>query len=367
MNDKISTGWKNDKKYNEWIKSLKEKFRQVQLKAAVKVNSELLNFYWELGKEIADKQKEVKWGDKFLERLSKDLMNEFPEVKGFSLRNLKYIRQWYLFWSNIEEIGQQAVAQFRDKKVQQAVALITQIPWGHNLVIITKCKNSEEALFYVQKTIENSWSRSVLTHQIESGLYERAGKSITNFDKTLPKPQSDLAKEMLKDPYCFDFLAVRENYTEKELENDLLTNLTKFLLELGAGFSFLGRQYKIEVGEEEFYIDLLFYHVKLHCYIVVELKTGRFKPEYAGKLNFYISAVDSLFKTEKDNPTIGILICKEKDKTIVEYSLRDISKPIGVSEYKITRELPEELKSSLPDIKDIEASLNEVKEEKSDE
>jgi len=198
MNDKVPKGWNNDKKYNKWIKSLKEKFRQVQLKAAVKVNSELLNFYWELGREITEKQKEAKWGDKFLERLSKDLMEEFPEVKGFSLRNLKYIRQWYLFWSNIKEIGQQAVAQFRDEKVQQAVALITQIPWGHNLVIITKCKNQQEAFFYVQKTIENNWSRSVLTHQIETGLYERAGKSITNFDKTLPKSQSDLAKEMLK-------------------------------------------------------------------------------------------------------------------------------------------------------------------------
>ncbi|KAA0259125.1 DUF1016 domain-containing protein [Deferribacter autotrophicus] len=349
-------GWKNDKKYNEWIKSLKEKFRQVQLKAAVKVNSELLNFYWELGKEIAEKQKEAKWGDKLIEKLSKDLMAEFPDVKGFSKRNLEQIRRWFLFWNGYFPIAQQPASQI--------IHLLTSIPWWHNVVIISKCKTPEEALFYVQKTIENSWSRSVLTHQIESGLYERAGKSITNFDKTLPKPQSDLAKEMLKDPYCFDFLAIRDDYTEKELENDLLTNLTKFLLELGAGFSFLGKQYKIEVGEEEFYIDLLFYHVKLHCYVVIELKTGKFKPEYAGKLNFYISAVDSLFKTEKDNPTIGILICKEKNKTIVEYSLRDISKPIGVSEYKITRELPEELKSSLPDIKDIEASLNEVKEEK---
>ena len=352
MTDKISTGWKNDKKYNEWIKNLKEKFRQIQLRAAVKVNNELLNFYWELGKEITEKQKEAKWGEKFLERLSKGLMAEFPEIKGFSLRNLKYIRQWYLFWSSIEEIG------------QQAVALITQIPWGHNIVIITKCKNPQEALFYVKKTIENGWSRAVLTHQIESKLYERTGKSITNFDKTLPKSQSDLAKEMLKDPYCFDFLTTREAYTEKELENDLLSHLTKFLLELGSGFAFVGRQYKLEVAGEEFLIDLLFYHLKLHSYVVIELKTTKFKPEYTGKLNFYISAVDSLLKTEKDNPTIGILICKEKNKTIVEYSLRDISKSIGVSEYKITRELPEELKSSLPDIKEIETSLNEANEEK---
>ena len=296
--------WKN-KDYVEWINNLKKRFRQVQLKAAVKINNELLNFYWELGKEITQKQKETKWGDKFLESLSKDLMAEFPDVKGFSLRNLKYIRQWYLFWEN----------------GQQAVALITQIPWGHNLVIISKCKNTKEALFYVQKTIENGWSRAVLTHQIESGLYKRTGKAITNFDITLPKPQSDLARETIKDPYCFDFLTLREDYTEKELEDNLLTHLTNFLLELGSGFSFLGREYKLEVGEDEFFIDLLFYHVKLHCYIVVELKTDKFKPEYTGKLNFYVSAVDSILKTDLDNPTIGLLICKTKNNTVVEYAL----------------------------------------------
>ncbi len=337
-----------DKKYLDWIKSLKQKFRQVQLKAAVKVNNELLNFYWQLGKEIAQKQKETSWGDKLIDNLSKDLMAEFPEVKGFSRRNLMYIKKWYLFYSA------------DSKLVQQAVALITQIPWGHNLVIITKCKNVKEAIFYVQKTIENGWSRNVLIHQIESKLYERVGKAITNFDVTLPKPQSDLAIEITKDPYCFDFLTIGENYTEKELENSLLTHLTKFLLELGTGFSFLGRQYKLEIGDEEFFLDLLFYHVKLHCYVVIELKTGKFKPEYAGKLNFYISAIDSLLKSEKDNPTIGILICKSKNNTIVEYALKDISKPIGVSEYKITKELPKEFKSSLPSIEEIERELETI-------
>ncbi len=337
-----------DKKYLDWIKSLKQKFRQVQLKAAVKVNNELLNFYWQLGKEIAQKQKETSWGDKLIDNLSKDLMAEFPEVKGFSRRNLMYIKKWYLFYSA------------DSKLVQQAVALITQIPWGHNLVIITKCKNVKEAIFYVQKTIENGWSRNVLIHQIENKLYERVGKAITNFDVTLPKPQSDLAIEITKDPYCFDFLTIGENYTEKELENSLLTHLTKFLLELGTGFSFLGRQYKLEIGDEEFFLDLLFYHVKLHCYVVIELKTGKFKPEYAGKLNFYISAIDSLLKSEKDNPTIGILICKSKNNTIVEYALKDISKPIGVSEYKITKELPKEFKSSLPSIEEIERELETI-------
>ncbi len=344
-----------DKEYVEWVKHLKKKFKEVQIKAAVKVNNELLNFYWDLGKEIVKKQKETKWGDKFLEKLSKDLMSEFPNIKGFSRRNLMYIKKWYMFYS------------VDPKLVQQAVALITQIPWGHNLIIITKCKDLQDALFYVRKTIENGWSRSVLTHQIESGLYRRKGKAITNFDTTLPKPQSDLAREIIKDPYCFDFLTIEEDYTEKELEEDLLTHLTKFLLELGSGFSFLGKQYKIEIGGEEFFIDLLFYHVKLHSYIVIELKTGKFKPEYAGKLNFYISSIDSILKTEKDNPTIGILICKGKNKTIAEYSLKDITKPIGVSEYKITKDLPEELKSSLPDIEEIEAELNAIEEEGKDE
>ena len=337
-----------DKKYVDWIKNLKQKFRQVQIKAAVKVNNELLNFYWQLGKEIAQKQKETSWWDKLIDNLSKDLMAEFPDVKGFSRRNLMYIQKWYLFYST------------DPKLVQQAVALITQIPWGHNLVIITKCKNVKEAIFYVQKTIENGWSRNVLIHQIEGKLYERVGKAITNFDVTLPKPQSDLAREIIKDPYCFDFLTIGGNYTEKELENSLLTHLTKFLLELGTGFSFLGRQYKLEIGDEEFFLDLLFYHVKLHCYVVIELKTGKFKPECTGKLNFYISAIDSLQKSEKDNPTIGILICKSKNNTIVEYALRDISKPIGVSEYKITNELPKEFKSSLPTIEEIERELEVV-------
>jgi predicted nuclease of restriction endonuclease-like (RecB) superfamily len=249
-----------DKNYIEWVKKLKQKFRQCQLKAVVKVNSELLNFYWELGKEIVEKQKETKWGSKFLERLSKDLMAEFPNVKGFSKRNLEQIRRWYLFWNEHLQIAKQPATQILN--------LITQIPWWHNVIIISKCRTYEEALFYVRKTIENGWSRSVLTHQIESGLYERTGKAITNFDIALPKPQSDLAKETIKDPYCFDFLTLKENYTEKELEDNLLTHLTKFLLELGNGFSFLGRQYKLEVGEDEFFIDLLFYHVKLHSYVV---------------------------------------------------------------------------------------------------
>lgn len=341
--------------YYNWLKDLKEKLRQSQIKASIKINTVLLEFYWELGNEIVEKQKNSTWGSGFLKQLSSDLILEFPDMKGFSHRNIKYIKQWYLFYSNIEnEKGQQAVALLENTIVAQ----LTQIPWGHNIHIISKSKNTKEALFYVNKTIENSWSRNILVHQIESNLYERSGKAISNFVTTLPKSQSDLANELIKDPYNFDFLTLSENYKEKELESALLEHITKFLLELGSGFAFVGKQKKLEVGQRDFYIDLLFYHTKMHCYIVIELKTGDFEPEYAGKLNFYIKAVDEQIKDIKDEPTIGILLCKNKDKTIVEYSLSDIHKPMGVSQYELTKILTEELKSNLPTIEDIEAELN---------
>jgi len=335
-----------NKTYSIWLKELKQKVRLVQIKAAVKVNSELLQFYWGLGQDIVDKQRNAKWGDGFLKQLSIDLSSEFPDMKGFSKRNLELIRQWYVFYSQKNLIAKQAVSQ------------LVQIPWGHNIAIISKCKNLYEALFYIQKTIQNNWSRSVLTHHIESNLFKREGKAITNFKATLPEPQSDLARETLKDPYSFDFLALTERHNEKELENALVNHVTKFLLELGAGFSYMGRQYKLEIEGDEFFIDLLFYHVELHCYVVVELKTVKFKPEFAGKLNFYISAVDDILKSKRDNPSIGILICKSKKNTVVEYALKDVHKPIGVSEYIITKNLPEEFKSSLPSIEEIEAELS---------
>ena len=345
-----------NKTYYSWLKELKHKVRLVQIKAAVKVNSELLQFYWELGQDIVDKQKNAKWGDGFLKQLSIDLSSEFPDMKGFSLSNLKYIKQWYLFYS--QEIGKSQQAVGQKPIAKQAVSQLVQIPWGHNIAIISKCKNLDEALFYIQKTIQNNWSRSVLVHHIESDLFKREGKAITNFKATLPEPQSDLARETLKDPYNFDFLTLTEKYNEKELENALINHVTKFLLELGAGFSYIGQQYKLEVSGDEFFIDLLFYHVKLHCYVVVELKAVKFKPEFAGKLNFYVSAVDGILKSEQDNTTIGILICKSKNDTVVEYALKDVHKPIGVSEYIITKNLPDEFKSSLPSIEDIEAELS---------
>jgi len=337
--------------YKNWIKELKQKFKSSQIKASLQVNSTLLEFYWNLGSDIVEKQKKYKWGSGFLEQLSKDLISEFPDIKGFSHTNLKLIRQWFLFW-------QQVVDQMKTSKSQQAVDQILQIPWGHNIAIIQKCKNIDEAFYYVQNTIKNGISRSVLIHQIESKLYERDGKAITNFEETLPPLQSDLAKEITKDPYNFDFLSMTQGYQEKELEDALCENITKFLLELGSGFAFVGRQYKLEVGGEEFFIDLLFYHLKLRCYVVVELKTVAFKPEFAGKLSFYTSAVDGEIKDETDNPTIGILICKSKNNIVVEYSLKDINKPLGVSEYELTENLPKEFESSLPSIKQIEAELN---------
>ncbi len=336
---------KNNTQYVTWLKEIKQSFLQTQLKAAIRVNSALLDFYWQLGHDIVDKQKNSQWGDGFLAQLSQDLRAAFPEVKGFSLRNLKYIRQWVNFWQTDSAIGQQPVAQ------------LTQIPWSHNLVIISKCKNPSEALFYVQNTLKHGWSRSVLVHQIESGLYQRDGQAITNFEQTLPPIQSDLAKQSLKDPYVFDFLTLTADYNERELEQSLVKHITQFLLELGAGFAYLGKQVPISVGQRDFYLDLLFYHTQLHCYVVIELKTTDFEPEHAGKLNFYIKAVDEQLRKEGDNATIGLLLCKSKDKLVAEYALSDIHKPIGGSEYQLTQALPDDLKSSLPSIEEIELEL----------
>lgn len=335
-----------EKGYTSWLAKLKQKVRNTQLKAVVAVNRELLDFYWELGAEIVSKQTETNWGSKFLPQLSIDLMAEFPKVKGFSLSNLKYIKQWYLFYSRNGEISQQAVGQ------------ITQIPWGHNIAIISKCKNIKEAFYYVQSTITQNWSRSVLVHQIESGLYQREGKAITNFTNALPASQSDLASQTLKDPYIFDFLTMTKDYNERELEKGLVKHITHFLLELGAGFAYIGRQVPLQVGQREFFLDLLFYHARLHCYVVIELKTGDFEPEHAGKLNFYIKAVDEQLRKMGDQATIGRLLCKHRDKLVAEYALSDIHKPIGVSEYQLTQSLPNNLQSSLPSIEEIETELS---------
>ncbi|MBF0122887.1 MAG: DUF1016 family protein [Candidatus Omnitrophica bacterium] len=334
-----------DKGYKNWLADIKERVRSAQIKAALSVNTELLKLYLGIGADIVARQKNAKWGDGLLLQLSKDLMGEFPDMKGFSERNLKYIRQWYLFFGNGRAIGQQVVAQ------------ITRIPWGHNIAIISRCRHVQDALFYVQKTSVHNWSRSVLVHQMESGLHKREGRAVTNFPATLPRSQSDLARQMLKDPYIFDFLNISADHDERDLENKLIDHLMRFLLELGAGFAFIGRQVPVQVGSREFFVDLLFYHTYLHCYVVVELKTGDFEPEYAGKLNFYIKAVDSQLRKDGDLPTIGLLLCKNRDKMVAEYALSDIHKPMGVSEYKLTQSLPKTLKSILPTIAEIEKEL----------
>ncbi|MDN3380479.1 MULTISPECIES: PDDEXK nuclease domain-containing protein [unclassified Pseudoalteromonas] len=334
-----------DQDYKNWVLELKRQFRQSQLKAVVKVNSELLQFYWHLGSNIVQRQHMTNWGEGFLTQLSQDLMAEFPDVKGFSRRNLELIRQWYSYWSQNEVIAQQAVAQ------------IITIPWGHNQVIINKCANLEEALYYVKGVNVHGWSRAVLTHQIESGLYQREGKAVNNFEHTLPPMQSDLAQQSLKDPYVFDFLTLTTEYSERDLEQSLVKHVTHFLMELGAGFAYMGKQVPIKVGKRDFYLDLLFYHTRLHCHVVIELKITDFEPEHAGKLNFYIKAVDEQLRGPNDEPTIGILLCKNKDSLVAEYALSDINKPIGVSEYQLTQSLPDNLKPNLPSIEEIEAEL----------
>lgn len=339
--------------YSAWLGQLKTRFRQVQLKAAVAVNTALLQFYWELGADIVARQKDAAWGQGFLAQLSADLMREFPEVKGFSASNLKYIRQWYLFWSQVA-IGQQAVGQMGP---QPATPHILTIPWGHNLAIITKCKQHDEALYYVQNTIAYGWSRSVLVHQIESGLWQREGRAVTNFAQTLPSAQSDLAAQVLKDPYVFDFLSLSKEHSERELETSLVQHITQFLLELGAGFAYIGRQVPLQVGERDFFLDLLFYHTRLHCYVVVELKIVDFEPEFAGKLNFYLKAVDEQLRNEGDQPTIGLLLCKSKDRLVAEYALSDIQKPMGLSTYTLSHTLPEALQGKLPSIEQLEREL----------
>ena len=344
----------NDKEYKKFLVELKEKVKNSQLKAAIKVNYELLNLYWELGKKITEKQKEYSWGDSFISNLSNDLKKEFPDMKGFSVQNLKNIRYWYLFYAEYL-IGLQPVSQL--KKIENK---IKSIPWGHNQRIMYKCKSVREAIFYVEKTIENGWSRTILEHQIDSKLYERLGSAISNFDSRLPKVQSELAKQTIKDPYNFDFLTLRDKYDERELEDALVKQITSFLLELGTGFSYIGRQVHLKVGDSDFYIDLLFYHVKLHCYVVVELKTEKFKPDFAGQLNFYVTAVNRDLKSQEDNQTIGILFCKDKDNVVAEYSLANISQPIGISKYEISKLLEKEYKSSLPSIEEIEQSIKDI-------
>ena len=377
--------------YAPLLADLKARVRAAQVKAALSVNRELILLYWHIGREILRAQKAEGWGTKVVERLAKDLAAEFPELSGFSRGNLLFMRSFYAAWEAAEIVSQpvskltspivsHAVTQLRNAKVQQPVApIVVQpvskledappeplalLPWGTNLVLLHKLKDPATRLWYARKTLEHGWSRAVLTVQIESRLHERSGKAITNFDRTLPPPQSDLAREALKDPYTFDFLSLGEAAQERDLERGLVQHIQQFLLELGAGFAFVGRQVRLDIGGDEYALDLLFYHLRLRCFVVVDLKMKPFEPEFTGKMNFYLSAVDDQMRHPDDAPTIGLLLCKDsRNKLKIEYALRDVKKPIGVAEWqtRLVESLPKKLRGSLPTIDELERELGESK------
>ena len=347
-----------DEGYVQWMADIKQRFRQSQVKAAVRVNTAMLEFYWSLGRDMVELRAESKWGSGFFDQLSLDLRTAFPEETGFSVTNLKYMKRWYAFYNERVVNRQQVVDEISavqsdepnvvirqqpvDEKGQQLVDQLQfpdsfgLIPWGCHILIISKCQTLDEAIFYINKVTEEGWSRSRLESQIAANLFGSQGAAVTNFEHTLPAPQSQLAKEILKDPYHFGFLSMSEEYEEKDLEDALVLNVTRFLMELGKGFSYVGRQMELQMpGGQTFFPDLLFYHIPQHRYVVIELKVVKYIPEFAGKLNFYVTAVDELLRGEGDNPTVGLIICKSTDKTVVEWSLRDINKPLGVSSYQL--------------------------------
>lgn len=378
-----------DKEYSNWIQDLKQKIQSAQIKASITVNETLILLYWDIGKSIVEKQNQFSWGTKVVEQIAKDLKRELPNTNGFSRTNLFSMRKFYLFYADSKLVQQVAgLLQVNENKidtdksiiVHQAggqlenshpelvhqparqldqTSILCKIPWRHHTVILSKCTTFKEAEFYIKQTIQNNWSRNILEIQIESKLIERQSKALNNFELTLPKLQSDLAKETLKDPYKFDFLTLEADVQELHLEKSLIANITQFLLELGKGFAFVGRQYAIQIGNKERKLDLLFYHTKMHCYMVIDLKMGEFEPEYAGKMNYYLSAVDNQLKTEKDNPSIGIILCKSKDKLEVEYALQDINKPMGISEFTF-KELPQNIQNNMPTVEELENELIKI-------
>ena len=365
------------------LADIKIKIREAQVKATLSANAQMIRMYWDIGNMISQKQKIEGWGASVIAKLSKDLKSEMPELRGFSERNLKNMLRFANEYSFVQlptaqlendanSKVQQPVAQLQDVeiqrniKVQQPVALLNNlqlllsIPWSHNIILIEKIKDLQTRLWYINQTIENGWSREVLSTMIKSKLHERNRSLVNNFDEKLPKFQSELVKQTLKDPYLFDFLTLTEPFAERELEANLIKHIEKFLLELGTGFAYVGRQYHLDVGDQDFYIDLLFYHLKMRCFVVIDLKKGDFKPEYAGKMNFYCSVIDDVLKHESDQPTIGMILCENKNKIVAEYTLKGIEKPIGVSEYELTKSLPDNFKSLLPSIEEIENELSKT-------
>lgn len=355
--------------YQDWLTAIKQRITAARQKAALAANGELIALYFDLGAQILDKETHAQWGSGFIDAFSKDLRQTFPEVGGFSAKNLRYCRAFFRFYGN-PAIWQQAVAKLGQAHWAGADAALAnvlgQIPWGHHIHIFTKCQNVGEARFYLEQTLEQGWSRDVLALQLKSNLHARAGKAVTNFAHTLPSPQSDLAQQTLKDPYTFDFMTMTGPFNERDVERQLTLHITQFLLELGKGFAFIGRQYHLEVAGNDYYIDLLFYHVTLKCYVVVELKNRKFIPEYAGKLNFYLSAVDSLLKRSDDQPTIGLLLCRDKNNIEVEFALRDMNKPMGVSEYTLVETLPDNLRGAMPTVEEIECDLQQLQQQTGD-
>ena len=362
--DLMSKLIKIDDNYKNWIKDVSKRFKQSQIKAAIKVNADMLRFYWSLGRDLSEMMTNVHYGSAFYKSVSSDLREIFPEVHSFSVTNLKYMKYFYEMYPEAEN-RQQPVDEFDKTENRQHLVddlennAIYYIPWGHHIAILNKCKNDKEkALFYVKKVRENNWSRAVLLNFLDTDLYAREGKAITNFHKFLPDVQSDLAQAITKDPYNFDFLTITERYNEKELKDALMDNITKFLLELGNGFAFVGREVRIEVGEKEKFIDMLFYNIKLHCYVVLEVKVDEFDSSYSGQLGTYVAAVNHTLKGENDSPTIGLIVCKSMDKVEAQYALESSSQPIGISGYELSKLIPEKFKGSLPTIEEIEAELS---------
>lgn len=341
-----------DDQYRKWISDIKARFKQSQIKASIRVNTSMLEFYWNLGRDIVTLKAEEVWGSSVIQQLSLDLRDEFPGVKGLSYTNMKYVSQWYRFYNQHLANRQQVVGEI---EMPQIFGLV---PWGHHIHIMAKCDSFDEAIFYINKTVEGNWSRKRMDDEIASNLYASQGTSLNNFSDRLPQPQGNLANEILKDPYRFDFLSMTKGYSEKQLEDALAHNISRFLLELGKGFAYVGRQMELRMPNgQSFFPDMIFYHIKLKCYVVVELKIVDFIPEFAGKLNFYVSAADNLLKGEDDNPSIGLLICKSKDETIVKWSFQDINKPIGVASYELSQLVSQTLSDALPSIEDIENGI----------
>lgn len=354
----MSDLYRTNSEYKKWISQVSLQFKSSQIKAASKVNEEMLRFYWTLGKDISFHKRESKQGNDFYATVSSDLKKELPDVKSFSATNIKYMQYFYELYSSPQVVD--SADEKCSPQLVDSIEEIFKIPWGHHRYIIDKCKeNREKALFFVRESLKNCWSRSVLLNFLDTNLYERKGKAITNFDKVLPDIQTDLAKEITKDPYNFDFLTLRENFDEKELKDALMDNFQSFALEMGKGFALLGREYRVEVGSTEQFLDMLFYNTVQHCYVVVEFKVRAFEPGDMGQLGTYVAIVDGEIKTEIDNPTVGLLICKTKDNVLAKYAVNSMNVPIGISEFSINDYLPEDYKSSMPTIEEIESELND--------